>query len=114
MLKSLLISAAITLSVTPVSEAHNYNVCFQWDSIEPCVSMPLEMALAAPVVIQCESNWDKNAIGWAGERGLLQIHPIHMNTMDERGLNFFEERDRLMYAIEIWEYAGWRPWSCKP
>lgn len=37
-------------------------------------------------VMQCESHGDPNATGAVGERGLLQIHPIHSDsTYDPEG-----------------------------
>lgn len=63
-------------------------------------------------VAQCESGFRSEAVGALGERGALQIHPIHRAGMAKRGLDFESERDRFSYAFSMWERSGWSPWSC--
>ncbi len=49
---------------------------FTWD----CVQMVL--------VSFCESTHDPTEVGLAGERGLLQVHPIHIPEIEEMGFTW--------------------------
>lgn len=80
----------------------------------PALMVPMAWAEHAGAVIQCESRWDTNAVGSAGELGLLQIHPIHETGMRRQGLDWHTEVDRVKYAVTLWSRQGWSPWSCKP
>lgn len=57
-------------------------------------------------IMRCESNGDPNATGAAGERGLMQIHPIHHDSTYDPYLN-------LIAAFRISEGGtNWSAWSC--
>jgi hypothetical protein len=47
---------------------------------------------------QYESTFYPGAIGDAGERGLLQIHPVHADSFPDYGLDWDIERDRVVYG----------------
>ena len=76
------------------------------------VEVPCTFAKVAISIVQCESGYDPSAIGDAGERGSLQIHPIHRKPMAEAGLRFGWERDRWLWAVRLWREHGFKPWSC--
>lgn len=78
------------------------------------VEVPFAFAVQAVAVAQCESRFNPAAVGHAGEKGILQIHPIHRARMAEAGLDFESEADRLRYAVALWQRSSWSPWSCKP
>jgi len=45
-----------------------------------------------------ESSFYVDCLGGAGERGLLQVHPNHRDSMRRMGLDYDKEPDRLMWA----------------
>ena len=61
-------------------------------------------------VIQCESEWDTAKVGALGERGLLQLHPVHADAMAAHGLDYENEGDRLIWARALFGWHGWGPW----
>ena len=89
-------------------------ICVVVDLTAPCVATPAEMAEDAVEVVWCESRWNPEAIGWYGERGLLQVSPIHQPAMGRADLDYEREVDRWLYAITLWDRQGWGPWSCRP
>ena len=78
----------------------------------PCEPIPGAMAAGVVAVATCESRWDPEAVGAAGERGLLQVHPVHRQAMASAGLDYDQESDRIKWAVRLWEGRGWTPWSC--
>ena len=72
-----------------------------------------EFAATMFSVMACESQFRMDAVGAAGELGLLQIHPIHQKRMEDMGLDFTKENDRVVFANALWQEQGWRPWSCQ-
>lgn len=64
----------------------------------------------ADTVIQCESNYNTQAIGDHGESlGLWQIHtPAHDITRECA----FDAVCSTKYAIKILKSSGWRAWTC--
>lgn len=63
------------------------------------------------LIVQCESGFDRFALGRAGEVGALQIHPTHQ--LSERfDLTTYE--GSLAAAAVVHEEAGgsFAPWSC--
>ena len=90
-----------------------------YDLNESAVEMPEEMAwIVAQVWLGCEVRAyaltpyaDLSAVvGRAGERGQAQIHPVHFPAMQRAGLDPGRERDRIVYAIRLWERQRWEPW----
>lgn len=66
-------------------------------------------------VIACESTWNPQAVGRAGERGLAQVHPIHRQRIEAMGFTWddmFDPVSNLTVAHALWSEQGWRPWSC--
>ena len=71
------------------------------------------------VIIKCEtgSTYNRFSEGRAGERGLLQVHPIHIRLINSLGYSWFD-----MYSVypnihvgyELYKRAGYSfaPWSC--
>ncbi len=62
----------------------------------------------AECIVERESGWNPWAIGRAGERGLMQIHPIHFWAYDADRL--FEIDYNIAVAHDMWTGSGWRPW----
>lgn len=58
-------------------------------------------------IMACESGGDPNATGSAGERGLLQIHPIHHDSTYHPEGNL-----RAAYRISAGG-SNWGAWSCR-
>lgn len=59
-------------------------------------------------VMQCESGGDPWATGAAGERGLMQIAPLHADST-------YDPRGNLLAAYRIsGGGASWAAWSCRP
>lgn len=90
--------------------------CFVYALDRPlaCVDAPAGWAAQALAIGECESHWRTEAVGEAGELGILQIHPIHFPRMVLMGLDLQFEPDRLKYAFWLWESSGrsFRQWSC--
>jgi hypothetical protein len=66
-------------------------------------------------VAWCESNYNPNVVGAAGERGLMQIHPVHINNLPAYGLTWdsmFDPYSNLQYAYALYSSQGWSPWTC--
>jgi len=60
------------------------------------------------------------AEGRAGERGLMQIHPIHIPRIQRLGYTWaqmYEVGPNLAVAFDLWSEQGTRPWrgssSCR-
>jgi len=49
-------------------------------------------------IARYESTFDPDAVGDAGERGLLQLHPIHFNAVRAAGLDPDNFADCTLYA----------------
>lgn len=84
--------------------------CIIWSIEEDCVPIPEAMQRKVVRVIQCESEWDVAKVGALGERGLLQLHPIHAEAMAREGLDYENEGDRLIWARALYVWHGWTPW----
>jgi hypothetical protein len=65
-------------------------------------------------VVQCESNFNPNVVGGAGERGLFQIHPVHANNLGAYGGwdAMFDPAANIAYAYALYSGSGWGPWTC--
>ena len=65
----------------------------------------------------CESGGKDSQVGAAGERGRLQIHPIHISRIITMGYSWddmFRTEPNLLVAQALWQEQGWSPWSCQP
>jgi hypothetical protein len=66
-------------------------------------------------LVQCESRWDRWAVGRAGERGLFQIHPVHKGLIASMGYTWdemFDAEPNIRVAVEIRRRQGLRAWTC--
>lgn len=65
-------------------------------------------------VVQCESNFNPGVVGGAGERGLFQIHPVHVPNLGSYGGwdAMFDPASNIAYAHALWSGSGWGPWTC--
>lgn len=61
-------------------------------------------------VFFCESSYNPLAVGGLLERGIAQIHPVHIGQIDWE--NAFNPKVNLDYAYALWLQRGWQPWSC--
>lgn len=78
-----------------------------------CPSLIIEVfgptAGAACRVAQCESGFDWNATGAAGERGIFQLHPVH------GAYSSYDPYTNVSYAYQLSQGGtNWGPWTCKP
>lgn len=115
----LLLSAVVLLSTTRPAQADDSAgyTAFVVDLNGTVVFIPTEMAVHAAGVIQCESSWDPYAVGALGERGLLQISPIHRQRIQALGYTWddmFDPAANLAVAESLWWESGWWPWGCRP
>lgn len=64
-------------------------------------------------LVQCESGGDSSAVGRLGERGILQIHPVHELPYDLSTYEGSLSAARVVHdqAVEMGR-AGFSPWSC--
>jgi hypothetical protein len=65
-------------------------------------------------VAWCESNYNPGVVGGAGERGLFQIHPVHIPNLGPYGGwdAMFDPSANIAYAYALYSGSGWGPWSC--
>lgn len=66
-------------------------------------------------VVYCESRFNTGTVGAAGERGLFQIHPVHIPYLADRGLSWdamFDPVSNIAYAYDLYSRSGWGPWTC--
>jgi hypothetical protein len=65
-------------------------------------------------VAWCESNHNPSVVGGAGERGLFQIHPVHIPNLSSYGGwdAMFDPSANIAYAFDLYSRAGWGPWTC--
>jgi soluble lytic murein transglycosylase-like protein len=65
-------------------------------------------------VVQCESNFNPGVVGAAGERGLFQIHPVHIQYLAPFGGwdAMFDPAANIAYAHNLYSQQGWGPWTC--
>lgn len=80
-----------------------------------------EDAARAVAIAHCESGGFDPAVvygprtGSAGERGVLQIHPVHRDRIRRMGLTWdamFEPAANLRVARALYDESGWQPWTC--
>lgn len=69
-------------------------------------------------VSHCETvgTFDPHSTGDAGERGLMQIHPVHKERIARMGFTWdqmYEPGPNLEVAAAIYAESGWRPWTCR-
>lgn len=66
-------------------------------------------------VVRCESSFNPGTVGAAGERGLFQIHPVHIPYLQDRGMTWdsmFDPASNISYAYDLYSRSGWGPWTC--
>jgi hypothetical protein len=66
-------------------------------------------------VVYCESRFNPGTVGAAGERGLFQIHPVHIPYLADRGMTWdsmFDPASNIAYAYDLYSRSGWGPWTC--
>lgn len=68
-------------------------------------------------VVHCETGgtYNTRAVGAAGERGLLQVHPIHRPTIAVLGMTWddmFDPWANARFGLWLYQRQGWQPWSC--
>lgn len=82
------------------------------------VPAPVEFARHYLDVSWCESGHNPLAVGAIGERGLMQIAPVHIPRINRLGFTWndmFEPTANILVAIDIWlDTESWAAWSCKP
>jgi len=86
--------------------------------------LPFGQSENAVTVAMCESaNLDPAVVygpktGSAGERGIMQIHPVHAKSMTQYGFTWddmFNPDKNLAYAVILFKSVGlkWSPtWTC--
>jgi len=90
--------------------------CGQWYPLAREVGWSIEEWETLSKVMWRESRCDPNA--WNGhDAGLMQINQIHTKHMEQYGYQFptsmFLPETNLTYALDLWNRAGWEPWTFK-
>lgn len=91
--------------------------CTIYALTEPCAGADhpyVRFLTEAAPVIECESGGNELAVGAAGERGLLQLHPVHQIRVEQLGYTWdqmFERYPNLHVAYTIWLRQSWWPWA---
>ena len=79
------------------------------------VLVPISFGWWAASVIPCESSWDATKTGAAGERGLMQLHPVQRERIERLGYTWdqmYEPKPNIMVALDLYLAEGSRPWAC--
>jgi hypothetical protein len=66
-------------------------------------------------VATCESGLNPRAVGSHGERGIFQIHPVHISSIQKAGFTWdqmFDPNINITYAKMLYNWNGWQPWTC--
>jgi len=85
----------------------------QWGAIRD--AFPAGEEWTASRIMLCESGGDATEVGAAGERGLMQIHPIHRPLIADLGYTWdqmFDADANMEVARALYDQSGWSPWSC--
>lgn len=77
-----------------------------------------DVAEEAVRVSQCETGgtFDPRSTGAAGERGPMQVHPVHRDRVERMGFTWdqmYEPGPNAEVAAALYAEAGWQPWSCR-
>lgn len=62
----------------------------------------------------CESSFDPRKTGAAGERGLMQIAPVHLARIQRLGFTvdqMYEVGPNIAVAYDLWAEQGETPWK---
>ena len=96
----------LPVSAPPTSPAREPNLTEMVDSI---------FGWPGAQLVQCESRWNRWAVGAAGERGLFQIHPLWIPEIRRLGWTWddmFEAEPNIRMAAHIRRVQGLRAWTC--
>ena len=70
----------------------------------------------AVAIAKCESGLNPLATGSHGERGVFQIHPVHISSLAKNGFSWddmYNWKSNIDYARMLYGWQGWSPWSCR-
>lgn len=105
-----------TTAPPPPTTAARAGGCFGYRDLV-AVHFPASQIGNVCSVMDCESEGFAGAVGKAGERGLMQIHPVNRPALRLAGLTWgsmFEPDSNLRFAASLWRERGWGPWTCQP
>ena len=77
-----------------------------------------QMPLVLQKVAICESGGKQHhankkiVTGSAGEKGMMQIHPVHFSNAKRLGFNLDDPNGNMAYAMWLHEREGLAPWTC--
>lgn len=61
-----------------------------------------------------ESRFRQDVVSRNGRyRGMLQIGAPHRQAMDDMGLDYYSEEDRLHYGMLLYKWHGLQPWGVR-
>ena len=93
--------------------------CLEAESYVTCVISAYfgpDTGAAYRVVRYCEDKeLEPGQVGDAGERGLFQIHSVHLERIERLGWTWedmLEVVPNVAVAYDLWLDMGWEPWSC--
>lgn len=104
----------VTITYGQIVDGYGWGVI--GDSEGQSIIVPAEFAKGYLPVAWCESRYDNEAVGKAGERGLLQIMELHIARIRRLGFTWdqmFEAIPNALVGLDIWKDSqSWRAWSC--
>ena len=114
--------ALLVLGPMQPTEPPAGQVLYVYDLHRDPISMPQEMAQDVTAVwLDCEvrgwwSRWETPAdvVSETEDYGQAALNIIHAPSMAREGLNFWDEHDRIVWAIRMYERSQWAPWGCRP
>lgn len=120
MIVGLLFASAVYARSTSTTGEHSYDELLDmgYGIIKHDGNMMLvqpEFAATYLDVAYCESRHDEKVEGLLGERGFLQIHPVHKDRIERLGFTWddmYQLWPNLVVAYDIWLEQGFNPWSC--
>ncbi len=80
-------------------------------------NFPSSQHAKAMDVIECESNFDPEAISpGGGNHGLFQINNVHKTMVANMGYSWnpdiYDPYINAKVARVLWNESGWQPWTC--
>ena len=95
---------------------HNHGKCGEWYDTAMSAGWPEDQWRTISKVMWRESRCQPDA--WNGhDAGLMQINQIHKSRLRHLGMShpdtMFNPYWNLVFARDLWERAGWEPWTFK-
>ena len=93
------------------SEKTNTAAPADWDELIQKY-FPMTEWQNAKKIMMAESGGRYDALSKTGDRGLMQISPVHKGRVGGNLNALYSPEINMRVAYEIWSEQGWAPWVC--